>query len=128
MVNKLLLLGTLLVAAIVILGCTSQKTTAETPAPIETAAPETRVDILAPPVYEAPLDQSKFTLSCEKTSDCKLVDVKTGSGNIEQCMNADTEYQGVASDKCTCKYIGTTEQSFPNDTIILHDNYECRHI
>lgn len=130
MVNKLFLIGILLIGVFVILGCTSQEKNAESDKVSEQIVPAQQpvAEAAAAPVYDAPLDATKFTRTCEKNSDCVIVKAKTGIGIVEECMNSNSEYKGEATDKCICKHFSTPSGVLSNGTVVTQENYECRHI
>ena len=131
MVKKLTLIAILLFAAIVILGCTSEKTEVEEQIVEEesgvvagTPVTETIKEV---PIYQAPLDSNKFTITCKTDDDCGFVRMMTGTGEVKNCINRNAEYETEETDLCICKYIGSSTQVLGNGTELTKDNYECRH-
>lgn len=131
MANKWIFVGILLIAAIVILGCSAKES--KEPTAITTqvdVTPSAPVTSAAPtiPLYQAPLDGSKIKKTCAKDSDCVLILAQTGAGQTRECISTDSGYEGGVSDECYCKHISTTTQTLVNGTDIKTESYECRHI
>jgi len=131
MEKQILVFGTIFIVALIALGCTgSQQTTTQPTTNVTTAAPAAPTEKIITeeniPLYQAPLDSSKFSLKCTIDSDCKLIKYQTGSGLVRKCVSATSVYEGVASSDCYCYMVGTVTQTLANGTELASNNYECR--
>jgi hypothetical protein len=135
MENRFLIFGAFFVLALLVLGCTGTKDqnmsgdNVASPSEVATEVKaETNVKPLEEaPVYEAPLTGSTDKV-CATNSDCRLVSYRTGLGVQDSCMGTAADYKGIVSEKCYCKNIGQSTQTFINGTETVVQSYECRHV
>lgn len=126
--TKFFVLFALLFAVIVVFGCIGGEKQVETQA---NASPETKdletAEMKERPIYVCPLDKSKIDYNCETDEDCKLVTCRSGAGDIDTCMNINSEYEGVQSGHCVCKVTGSYT-TYVNGTETTEYIKNCRFV
>lgn len=130
--KRLLIAISLLLVAVLVLGCTSSheqpkgidvvETPVETPVQPEVVEPTPKTT-----VYNAPLTGSTDKI-CQTDDDCVLVKYVTGLGEDEECMGPAADYDGAQTNDCLCKEMDGSTQTLGNGTEIVTKSYECRHI
>ena len=126
---KFLALFVILVFAVVILGCIGGEKQTKSINQTNLISNESAktADTTKRTVYLCPLDSSKTSYKCETDNDCKLVTCRSGAGDIDTCMNVNSEYDGVHSNMCVCKVTGTIN-IFENGTEKTVEIKNCKHI